>query len=448
MSFELDSFLGRPYDQPGCASSTDPSLSCARHSDASSVYEWRRVIVQGRCIGMDVHRDFCEVAIWDAGEVVRAPRVPSRPEQLQEFARRLRPTDRVAMEATGNALAIARIIGPHVAAVEIVNTRRLKAITESKQKTDRHDAKTLAQLLAAGMFKGSWQPDEATRMLRRRVARRARLVTHRTRSKNEILAVLHRNLKPRPPMSDPFGVAGRAWLARQELPVDEQDTIDAALRQIDFLNEEIQALESELARVATASAEAKQLMTVPGVGLVTATAFLAQVGEITRFPNPNRLVSYLGLNPSVRQSGDNNAHTGRISKEGSALVRHVLVEAAQTAIRSPGPLRAFFERVRVRRGHAVAIVAVARKLAVLFWHMLVSGNDYAYSMPTPTAKKLRAVELKAGAASRRGGGSQHALNREERRKLERRSAEHAEAAYQRNVADWQRQQKKATPAPT
>ena len=108
--------------------------------------------MQGRCIGMDVHRDFCEVAIWDAGEVTRAPRVASRVEQLQEFALQLRPSDRVAMEATGNALAIARILGPHVAAVEIVNTRRLKAITESKQKTDRHDAKTLAQLLAAGMF--------------------------------------------------------------------------------------------------------------------------------------------------------------------------------------------------------------------------------------------------------------------------------------------------------
>jgi transposase len=404
--------------------------------------------MQGRCIGMDVHRDFCEVAIWDAGEVSPAPRVPARPEQLGEFASQLRPTDRVAMEATGNALAIARIIGPHVAAVEIVNTRRLRAITESKQKTDRHDAKTLAQLLAAGMFEGSWQPDETTRVLRRRVARRARLVIHRTRSKNEILAVLHRNLKPRPPMSDPFGVAGRQWLARQALPVDEQDTIDAALRQIDFLNEEIQAIERDLARFATESAQAQQLMTVPGVGLVTATAFLAQVGEVTRFPNANRLVSYLGLDPRVRQSGDSDAHTGRISKEGSALVRHVLVEAAQTAIRSPGPLRAFFERVRARRGHAVAIVAVARKMAVLFWHLLVSGQVYAYSMPTATAKKLRSVELKAGAPSRRGGGSQHALNREERRKLERRSAEHAESAYRRNVADWHRQQKKAARATT
>ena len=399
--------------------------------------------MQGRCIGMDVHRDFCEVAVWEGGEVSQAGRVMARPAQLEEFAGRLRATDRVAMEATGNALAIARIIGPHVAAVEIVNTRRLRAISESKQKTDRHDAKTLAQLLAAGMFEGSWQPDEPTRVLRRRVARRARLVTHRTRSKNETLAVLHRNLKPRPPMTDPFGVAGREWLTRQTLPEDEQDTINAALRQIDFLNEEIASIERDLARFATESPEARQLMTVPGVGLVTATAFLAQVGDVTRFPNPNRLVSYLGLDPRVRQSGEISAHTGRISKEGSALVRHVLVEAAHTAIRSPGPLRAFFERVRARRGHSVAIVAVARKMAVLFWYLLTTGEDYAYSMPTATAKKLRSVELKAGASSRKGGGSQHALNREERRQLERRSAEHAESAYRRNVADWQRQQAKA-----
>jgi transposase len=395
---------------------------------------------------VDVHRDFCEVAVWEAGSVSSAPRVSARREELRRFAESLRPSDRVALETTGNALAIARIIGPHVALVVIVNTRRLKPISESKQKTDRRDAKTLAQLLAAGMLEGSWQPDEQTRALRRRVARRARLVVHRTRSKNEVLAVLHRNLKQRPPMSDPFGAAGRRWLAGQELPEDERDTVDAALRQIDFLNAEIATIERDLARFAIASVEAKQLMTVPGVGLITASAFLAQVGDITRFRNPNRLVSYLGLDPRVRQSGETSARTGRISKEGSALVRNVLVEAAHTAIRSPGPLRAFFERVRARRGHAVAIVAVARKLCVLFSYLLVTRQDYAYTMPTATAKKLRGIELKAGAPSRAGGGRNNHLNREQRRQLERRAAEQAETAYCRNIADWQRQQAKtATP---
>jgi len=404
--------------------------------------------MEGRSIGLDVHRDFCEVAIWEKGTVRSAPKVQTRPEALESFARELGPADRVALEATGNALAVARIIKPHVAEAVIVNTRRLKAIAESKQKTDRHDAKTLAQLLAAGMLSGSWQPDETFRALRRRVARRARLAALRARFKNEILAVLHRNLKRRPPMSDPFGVAGRDWLSRQSLPEDERDTVDAALRQIDFITDEITKLERELARFALESPQARRLMTVPGVGLITAVAFLAQVGDIARFSDPRQLVGYLGLDPRVRQSGASEAITGRISKEGSALVRHVLVEAAHTAIRSPGPLRAFFERVRARRGHAVAIVAVARKMSTLFWQLLTRGEDYAYQMPIVTAKKLRKVELTAGAPARHGGGTGNGLNREQRRQLERRSAEAAENAYRRNVADWQRQQqqhaKKAT----
>ena len=403
--------------------------------------------MQGRCIGLDVHRDFCEVCIWEQGVARGAPKVSTRPKELHEFAVQLDPSDRVALEATGNALAIARIIEPHVAEVVIVNTRTLKAISESKQKTDRHDAKTLAQMLAAGMLTGSWRPDELTRALRRRVARRARLVTHRTRSKNEIMAVLHRNLKARPPMTDPFGVAGRAWLSGQVVALDERDTIDAALRQIDFLNDEIAAIERDLAQFAVNSTHAQRLMSVPGVGLITAVAFLAQVGEITRFEDPRRLVGYLGLDPRVRQSGDSPARTGRISKEGSALVRCVLVEAAHTAVRSPGPLRAFFERVRARRGHAVAIVAVARKMCVLFWHLLNNEQDYAYSMPTATAKKLRKVELIAGAPARQPGGPGNGLNREQRRQLERATAEQAENAYRRNVTDWQRQQKQRNETP-
>jgi transposase len=107
---------------------------------------------------LDVHRDFCEQCIWQDGVARRAPRISTRPEELDEFAAQLELSDRVALEATGNAVAIARIIEPHVAEVVIVNTRKLAAISESKQKTDRHDAKTLAQMLAAGMLSGSWIP--------------------------------------------------------------------------------------------------------------------------------------------------------------------------------------------------------------------------------------------------------------------------------------------------
>jgi len=398
--------------------------------------------MKGRSIGLDVHRDFCEVACCEAGKVTSWPRVSARPGPLKEFAEQLRPDDRVALEATGNALAIARIIRPHVAEVVIVNTRRLAAIAEAKQKTDRHDARLLAQLLAAGLLEHSWLPDEDTRAARRRVTRRANLVVARARCKNEVLAVLHRNLKTRPPMTDAFGVAGRQWLAGQPLPTDERDTIDAALRQIDFLTEEITTIERDLAEFVLASPDARRLLTVPGVGMITAAVFLAQVGtargDINRFTSPRRLVGYLGLDPRVRQSGNSAAHTGRISKEGAAAVRHVLVESALTAVRSPGPLRAFYQRIRARRGHAIAIVAVARKMASLFWHLLVREQDYAYTLPTALAKKIRTIELKAGHPRRRPGGNRQTLNREQRRAAERQIAEHAQVAYERTIADWQR----------
>ena len=397
----------------------------------------------GRFIGLDVHRDFCEVACCQAGKIARWPRVSARPGPLEEFAeQQLRAEDRVALEATGNALAIARIIRPHVSEVVIVNTRRLAAIADAKKKTDRQDAQTLAQMLAAGMLEHSWLPDEDTRATRRRVTRRANLVVARARCKNEVLAVLHRNLKHRPPMADAFTDAGRRWLAGQPVPADERDTIDAALRQIDFLTEEITTIERDLARFVLASPDARRLLTIPGVGMITVAVFLAQTGtargDINRFTSPQKLVGYLGLDPRVRQSGNGPGHTGHISKEGAAAVRHVLVESALTAIRSPGPLRGFYLRVRGRRGHPIAIVATARKMAKLFWHLLVREQDYAYTLPTPLAKKIRTIELKAGHPRQRPGGNRHTLNREQRRALERQIAQHAQTAYEQTIADWKR----------
>src|SRR3954469_24386685 len=116
----------------------------------------------------------------------------------------------------------------------------------------------------------------------------------------------------------------------------------------------------------------------------------------------------------------------------------MLVEAAWVAVKTPGPLRAFFERVRARRGMQIAVVAAARKLAVLCWHMITRGQDYAFARPSLTAKKLRALELKAGLPSHRGQkGPAAAYSLRQVRSLEKQLAEHAERAYARQVADWQ-----------
>ena len=399
-----------------------------------SIDEGSESKMNSRCIGLDVHRDFCEVAIWEQGKLRSAGRIDTRPEALAAFAATLGPDDEVALEATSGARRVAEILRPQVGRVVIANTHRLAAISESKKKTDRNDARTLAQLLAAGVLEGSWLPDEQTSALRRRVSRRHNVVVARTRAKNEAMAVLHRNLAERPPMSDPFGVAGRRWLGSLDLPDDEVETLSAALRQIDFLGEEIATLERALARFVAGSAEAKRLMSVPGVAMITAATFLAQVGEIDRFSSPKQLVGYLGLDPRVRQSGNGAAFTGRISKEGSVLVRHVMVESAHSAIRTPGPLRAFHERVRSRRGHAVAIVATARKMVALFWHLLTRGEDYRHAIELPTKKKLRRVELLAGAQRRRAGGPSEGLNRDQRLAIDRARAEAAEDEYRSLVA--------------
>jgi len=388
-----------------------------------------------RAIGIDVHRDFCEVAISEGGRLRSAGRVPSTPEALELFAASLADDDAVALETTGNALAIARIIEPHVARVVVASARELHAISDAKAKTDRLDARTLARLLAAGMLAGTWLPGEQTRALRRRLSRRAQLVRQRTRLKNEVHATLYRNLKGAAPVSDLFGAAGRRWLEELELPADERETVAGCLRVLDFLGGEVAHLEKGIARQAIDSPEIRRLVTIPGVNLITAATLMAVIGDVRRFPSARKLVGYLGLDPRVRQSGSSPARMGRISKEGAAAARHVLCEAAQAAMRTPGPLRAFGQRVGARRGRQVAVVAVARKLASLAWRLLTSGEDYAYSSPSRVRLKLRRIELLAGEARQRG--RQLAATPSSTQEQERELALAAERAYQHLVSDWQ-----------
>jgi hypothetical protein len=148
--------------------------------------------------------------------------------------------------------------------------------------------------------------------------------------------------------------------------------------------------------------------------------------------------SYVGLNPRVRQSGLGLAQHGRISKVGRSHARAMLVEAAWTAAKAPGPLHAFFVRIRARRGHQVAAVAVARKLVVLCWHLLTKQVDYLWARPALVANKKRSLELQAGHPARKGNkpGPTHAYNVKALRDQEMAIAMQAERAYEQFVAQW------------
>jgi transposase len=231
-----------------------------------------------RAVGLDVHLDFCEVAVVEGGEVRSAGRIDSKPEQIDLFAQSLGPDDGVALEVTGKAWEIARILEGHVARVLVVSLLDT-GIRQARAKTDRLDARTLAKLLAAGSLDAVWRPDRQTWVMRRRLSRRSQLVRARSRAKNEIHAVLMRQLVGRPPFSDLFGVKGRGWLAKLQLASEERETVDSAMRQIEFLDSEINEVERLIATDALESPEIRRLMGVPGVNVIVAASFLAAIGD-------------------------------------------------------------------------------------------------------------------------------------------------------------------------
>lgn len=398
-----------------------------------------------RVIGMDIHRTFGEVVVWEGGKLRPAGRIDMTRTALEGFGKGLQATDEVVIEATGNCMAVSRVLSPYVWRVVIANPLQVKAIAHAHVKTDKVDAGTLASLHAAGYLPEIWTPDAATERMRRLVASRYQLVRHRTRLKNEVHAILHAHLIPRCPHADLFNRPGRAWLARQPVPADEQAAIERHVRELDRLGEDLAGLDREIAQSALDDPAIKRLMTITGVNMTVAAGLMAAIGDIGRFQSPQKLVSYFGLNPRVRQSGLGAAHHGRISKVGRSHARAMLVEAAWAAAKTPGPLHAFFVRVRARRGHQVAAVAVARKLTVLCWHLLTKEEDYLWARPALVANKLRAMELLAGRPQRKGNrrGSAYAYNVKALREQEMRIAEQAERSYEHLVAHWQPRRSKA-----
>jgi transposase len=388
-------------------------------------------------IGMDIHRAFAEAIAVEGKTRRRLGRIDLRRDRLEAFATGLKKDDIIVVEATGNAAAVAEVLAPHVGRVVIANPKQVHLIARAKIKTDKIDAAVLAQLYASGFLPEVWIADDVTQALRRQVTRRNQIVRQRTRLKNIIQSILHAHLIPACPAANLFGRKGRIWLSAQHIPEDERQAIERHMREIDRLGEDLKVIQRDLAQHALGDLRVARLMTIPGLDMIVTTAVVAAIGDIRRFASPRQLVSYLGLNPSVRQSGSALAYHGRITKQGPGHARGLLVEAAWAAARAPGPLRAFFLRIRSRRGQHVAAVATARKLAVLIWHLLTKEQDYRWGRPALLAAKLRRLELTAGQAPARGQrGRAYDYNIKPARDRERQEVEKAEKLYERFVAGW------------
>jgi transposase len=355
-----------------------------------------------RYVGLDVHKRVVEACIVDAaGKVVHRERFALSRRVLQTFAAKiLRPTDRAALEATTNCWAVADALRPHVAKVVVSNPMATRAIALAKVKTDKVDAHALAQLLRCDFLPEVWPPDEATRKMRELTGRRSALVGQRTALRNRIHSVLAMRLIDAPLQL--FNAAGLQWLRTVELDEQARMLVDSDLRQLEFLQQEIDALDDELARRGYASDPVKLLMTLPGVDVATAEALLAAWGDPARFPDGDRAAGYLGLAPSTKQSAAHCYH-GPITKRGNSQARWMLIEAAQHLDKHPGPLGHFFRRLLKKKNRNVAVVAGARKLAAIGWQMLTANEPYRYAVPRSTETKLARLRVAATGQRRKSG---------------------------------------------
>ena len=342
--------------------------------------------------GLDVHKEFIQVcALAAKGTKRKEFRVGGSAEEVEAFAKKLRPDDQVVLEATFHTWILHDILSRHVDRVVVANPLQVKAIAQAKIKTDKVDAFTLAKLLRADFLPEVELPDPKAWALRQLVSHRRLLVKQRTAIKNSIHAVLDRRLVHNP-NKDPFSKRARQWMKNLDLPAAESFLLQNAMTLLEDLDDRIDAVDHELLEQASIESNARLLMTIPGVGVTAAIGLIAAIGDVRRFGTPDQLASYFGLVPRVSQSAG-RCHHGRITKTGSSTARSLVVESAQILARSSSPLTATYWRVRRKRGHNVAVTALARKIIVLVWYLLTKQEPYRYGEPGLARRKLRKATL-------------------------------------------------------
>ena len=256
----------------------------------------------------------------------------------------------------------------------IGDSAKIRATEVRKQKTDERDARLILDLLLSRRFPRIWVPTPSERDLRQLLWHRHKLVTLRTMLGNQLhFLAMSQGLCRKQKL---FSKKGRGELTGLALGPWASRRREELLKLLDQLDPAITELDRAVLEEAHRREDAVLLMTHPGIGPVTSLAFVLAIGPVTRFHRSKKIASYLGLNPSEESSGGKR-RLGAISKQGNSMVRWLLIEAANPAARLDPTLRQDYQRLKFRRGHAVAKVAIARKLAVRMYWMLRSGADYA-----------------------------------------------------------------------
>ena len=326
-------------------------------------------------IGCDLHTRYQQVAMLDTetGELVER-RLEHESGEARAFYAGLTGTVRVGIEATGHTQWFEAMLAELGHELWMGDAAKIRAAVVRKQKTDARDAAHLLDMLCTGRFPKIWRPSLPERDLRQLLWHRQKLVWMRGAVKNQMHALAMGEGVCR--KKKLFTAKGRKELEGLTLGPWASYRRQELLRMFDELQGSVTKLDQAVEQAAQSQPLAVRLMTHPGVGPITSLAFVLIIGPIERFERSKQVVSYLGLNPQEHSSGGRQ-RLGSISKQGNPMMRSLLVEAGHTAARLDPQLKRIYQRLKFRRGAAVAKVAIARKLAVRMYWMLRSTADYA-----------------------------------------------------------------------
>jgi transposase len=324
-----------------------------------------------------------ERAAWCArrpsGELELEGFTPADEDGLARLVGRLGPDVKACVEMMSGAAWVRDRLTDCGWQVEVADARKVKALAPLTAKTDKVDARLLAELARRDLVPALWVPCFEERELRERLRRRMHLVRLRTSAKARIFGLLSQ-FGVRTRLTRLRQADGLCLLERRGVPEVWRRSIAEALAVIDFLDERISPLDRELAPLARSDPRVALLETIPGVATLLGLTIASEIGDVARFASARKLVGYSGLTPRVKQSGKSE-RTGPLTKAGPRVLRWAAVEAAQSAWRESNPWHPLYQRIAARDNSGEAKAAVARKVLIASWHILSRQQPFKPSRP-------------------------------------------------------------------
>ena len=342
-------------------------------------------------VGVDIGKKKCRAAIMNPqGRIVKELDFNNNSDGIASLTLLLSMDDKVVMESTGPYwLDLYNQLDELHIPVVLANPLRTKAIASARIKSDKVDARILAHLLRTDLIPECYVPPKEMREIRSLVRHRLSIVKLRTMVKNKAHALIDRNgLKHE--FSDLFGKAGIQWLKSLELSGLDRLMLDNYLMHLENLDLQIERVDAEITSRASFDSDVRLLLSLKGINVYSALLIKSEIGSIERFSDYKKLVSWAGLAPSLHQSGDIEYH-GNITKQGSTMLRWIMVESARVGSVFDPRMKAFYERVAKRRGDQKAVVAVANNMLKIIWFMLTRKEPYESVDEVRYAKKLKSL---------------------------------------------------------